>query len=232
VGRRNGFTLIELMIVVSIIAALATIAAPNLLSARLNANETAAVATLRNVSSAQAQFQASARCDVDNDGAGEFGLFREMSGGYGVRITAAAGVIGRVMDPPVLSGAFRALNAGGEASRSGYFFHMVLPGTGGIGVTETATGTLGDVLDTTLCETTWCCYAWPSSYSKTGNRSFFVSQAGDIVGVDDSAYSGAGKIVAANAGAAFKAGGPATNVTGQVAVGTRGRDGNVWKQIN
>lgn len=48
--KRYGFTLVEIMIVVAIIVLLAAVSIPGLLRARLNANEAAAIASLKTIS--------------------------------------------------------------------------------------------------------------------------------------------------------------------------------------
>ena len=54
--NENGFSLIELLIVVAIILIIAAIAIPNLLRARISANEASAVASLRALNTAQISY--------------------------------------------------------------------------------------------------------------------------------------------------------------------------------
>lgn len=67
--RRRGLTVVELIIVVGIIATLAVLAIPGLLSSRKNSNEASAIGTLRLLATSQTAFR---EADKDSDGQADY----------------------------------------------------------------------------------------------------------------------------------------------------------------
>ncbi|HXU19338.1 MAG TPA: prepilin-type N-terminal cleavage/methylation domain-containing protein [Verrucomicrobiae bacterium] len=65
--KQKGFSLIELLIVVAIILIIAAIAIPNLLRARMAANETSAVGSLRTMVTAEVSYNSTYSIGFTND---------------------------------------------------------------------------------------------------------------------------------------------------------------------
>lgn len=141
---------------------------------RLNANESAAIATLKNIHSGQGRFRDTAIVDSDHDGHGEYGWFGELAGSSPLRG-------GDVLLQPFLSTAFGKGSAG-RVLRSGYLYQIWLPAKGGGWVTE------GDAreVDGKAAETTFRCLAWP--LEGKAKRAFFIDAKGTLYACSNSDF--------------------------------------------
>ncbi len=123
----QGFTLVEIMIVVAIIALLAAIAIPNLLRAKINANDAVAKSTLRSLSTISEQYSQS------------------NNGNYPGNITSLTGAT-----PPYISTNYCGTNYAGFTfactNAAGSYTYTATPVTVGSSGTTTYTITTGGIL--------------------------------------------------------------------------------------
>jgi len=71
----RGFSLVELLMVISIGAIVAAISLPNLMQSRKNGNESAAIGALKTICTSEAIFRES---DKENDGNLDYGMLSEL----------------------------------------------------------------------------------------------------------------------------------------------------------
>jgi prepilin-type N-terminal cleavage/methylation domain-containing protein len=161
----KGFTLIELMIVVAIIAIIAAVAIPSLLRSRMTANETAAIASCRAFSEAEEIFH---RTDYDGDGVLEYAT--KMSGTFSLLETAPG-----TDDLTLIDKAFA--SAEGDpgtvsSSRAGYVFTIL--------TSQGAAASAGAKLYINAGNMIYgfAMSALPAAYDGTGRNNFIINNAG------------------------------------------------------
>jgi len=218
---QRAFTLVELLVVVSIVSIFASVAVPNLLSSRERAHEAAVIQALRDVASAQELVRTRALLDLDGDGLSEYGFLGEVIGVAPLRGR------GELLAPAPRIG-FVDVDTEGFSEQKGYLFRLYLPDSGGVGLPETPF-TLGNV-DPVRAASFFTVVAWPREYGSSGQRTFFLNQSGEIVATVDPTYSGKSSAPPANAALIGVTGG--VIATNRLATGGQiGVDGNRWTSV-
>jgi type IV pilus assembly protein PilA len=106
--KEKGFSLIELLIVVAIILIIAAIAIPNLLRARIAANESSAVASIRTINTAEISYNSTYPT---------------------VGFAALSALAGTTCTPPTSAGACLIDTTLGAGTKSGYSFQAAVSGS-------------------------------------------------------------------------------------------------------
>lgn len=222
----TAFTLVELIIAVTIISIITSIALPAMTRAKMGANEGSAAVSLRSFLQAQTQFRDNMTCDTDGDCRGEFGLLGELTGASNIRTDGGTTT---KLALPFLPHSFNT-NDKGQTSKSGYNFKVFLPGETAV-VYDTSNNQPGNWEDADYQENQWIAYAWPATFGVTGMRVFAIDNQGTVIAADNhnGLYNGNNKQPQYNAA---MTGSPSHNRFEEMAVSTTGIDGQRWLPAN
>jgi prepilin-type N-terminal cleavage/methylation domain-containing protein len=201
---RIGFTLIELMIVIAIIAIIAAIAIPNLMESRVTSQEAAGASTLKNgLLAAEVQFQAGSYTDLDGNGIGTFAVNGIQAAGVavdpykvlcGAQTTGPQNNVQLTLLAPVFGvtpGPFTYAIADSVTSQSSNA--QVWPVVGGYSFKTPATAVAPGGSSDGTGERAWSVLSYPVD-DQQGRRFFIINQSGNIYSSKPSVVASSGAI--------------------------------------
>ena len=184
--RPNGFTLIELMIVIAIIAIIAAIAIPSLLRSKMSANHSNAGAALKSLVTQESIWRSQ---DIDKNGSADYWV-KDVRGFYGAK--DAAGNYVKLIDAAFANAdaaSSKLYTYAGEApvtgsAKQGYLYSAIVTSRTGNSTVAAAASTNLDTTVTNMHTSQFAFTSVPKAYNTDGVLQFIVNQDGVIWQID------------------------------------------------